>query len=237
MGRDIHTRVLRSEKGCRIRVTHVHACSDCVHTRNDTVRLIHASRFVRVILGRSSFSVAPHTRPGGAACTFPGGAARESPGSALFSAKFSPTLATSTWISFRRCHPHAPPFPCSSPCISDSASRTCSDGVSHTRPDVASSASVTVHSIASIVEPGLGGGSTLALLRTLSQAEFTSHACTSRASLARPVRLTEDRSCSSSFPHSASLLLPSLLAVLSVTTASHEHVAAVLPGNMSDLSR
>ena len=34
---------------CRIRVTHVHACSDCVHTRNDTVRLNHASQFVRVI--------------------------------------------------------------------------------------------------------------------------------------------------------------------------------------------
>ena len=49
MGRDIHTRVLRSEKGCKIRVTHVHACSDCVYTRNDTVRLKYASRFVRVI--------------------------------------------------------------------------------------------------------------------------------------------------------------------------------------------
>ena len=46
---DIHSRVLRSEKGCRIRVTHVHACSDCVHTRDDTVRLDYASRFVRVV--------------------------------------------------------------------------------------------------------------------------------------------------------------------------------------------
>ena len=46
--------------------------------------------------------------------------------------------------------------------------------VSHTRHDDASPASVSVHSIASIVEPGLGGGPTLALLRTLSQAEFTS---------------------------------------------------------------
>ena len=53
------------------------------------------------------------------------------------------------------------------------ASRRCSDGVSHAS-DVASPTSVTVHSIASIVEPGLGGGPTLALLRTLSQAEFTS---------------------------------------------------------------
>ena len=49
IGRDIHTRVLPSEKGCRIRVTHVHTRSDCVHTREDTVRLDYASRFVRVI--------------------------------------------------------------------------------------------------------------------------------------------------------------------------------------------
>ena len=49
MGRDIETRVLRSEKGCRIRVTHIHTRSDCVHTRDDTVRLNYASRFVRVI--------------------------------------------------------------------------------------------------------------------------------------------------------------------------------------------
>ena len=46
--------------------------------------------------------------------------------------------------------------------------------VPRTRRDVASPASVSVHSIASIVEPGLGGRPTLALLRTLSQAEFTS---------------------------------------------------------------
>ena len=85
-----------------------------------------------------------------------------------------------------------PPFPCSSPCISGSASRACSDGVSHTRPDVASPASVTVHSIASIVEPGLGGGPTLALLRSFSRADFTSPFPT--------WRLTEDRSCSSRSP-------------------------------------
>ena len=63
--------------------------------------------------------------------------------------------------------------------------------VSHTRHDVASPASVSVHSIASIVEPGLGGGPTLALLRTLSQAEFTSPSPS--------WRLMEDRSCSLSF--------------------------------------
>ena len=90
-----------------------------------------------------------------------------------------------------------PPFPCSS----GSALRTCPDGathasnvaspasvslrplalllagaltVSHTRHDVASPPSVSVHSIASIVEPGRPPRPTLALLRTLSQAEFTS---------------------------------------------------------------
>ena len=29
MGRDMRARVLRSEKGCRIRVTHVHALTVC----------------------------------------------------------------------------------------------------------------------------------------------------------------------------------------------------------------
>ena len=57
IGRDIHTRVLRSEKGCRIRVTHVHTRSDCVHTRDDTVRLNYASRFVRVIYSSHVVSI------------------------------------------------------------------------------------------------------------------------------------------------------------------------------------
>ena len=46
MGRDIPTRVLRSENGCKIRVTHVLTRSDCVHTRDDTDGLNYASRFV-----------------------------------------------------------------------------------------------------------------------------------------------------------------------------------------------
>ena len=54
---DIHTRVLRSEKGCRIRVTHVHACSDCVHTRDDTDKLNYASRFKRVIYSSHIVSI------------------------------------------------------------------------------------------------------------------------------------------------------------------------------------
>ena len=57
MGRDIHTRVLRSEKGCKIRVTHVHTRSDCLHTRDDTVRLNYASRFVRVIYSSHIVSI------------------------------------------------------------------------------------------------------------------------------------------------------------------------------------
>ena len=48
---------LRSEKGCKIRVTHVHACSDCVHTRDDTGRLNYASRFVRVIYSSHIVSI------------------------------------------------------------------------------------------------------------------------------------------------------------------------------------
>ena len=125
----------------------------------------------------------------------PSGAARMSFGTAIpLSAKFFETMRGSRSGGATRTRP---PFPCSS-C---SALRTCPDGashasnvaslasvslqplalllagaltVSHTRHDVASPASVSVHSIASIVEPALGGRPTLALLRTLSQAEFTS---------------------------------------------------------------
>ena len=57
MGRDIHSRVLRSEKGCKIRVTHVLTRSDCVHTRDDSVRLDYVSRFVRVIYSSHIVSI------------------------------------------------------------------------------------------------------------------------------------------------------------------------------------
>ena len=56
-GRDIHTRDFRSEKGCRIRVTHVHARSDCVHTRDDTGRLSGAALFVRAIYSSHIVSI------------------------------------------------------------------------------------------------------------------------------------------------------------------------------------
>ena len=45
------------EKGCRICVTHVHACSDCVHTRDDADRLNYASRFVHVIYSSHIVSI------------------------------------------------------------------------------------------------------------------------------------------------------------------------------------
>ena len=94
------------------------------------------------------------------------------------------------------------------------------------RLNVASPASVTVHSIASIVEPGLCGGPTLALLRTLSRAEFVSIAIpASDGGLKLFVEL----------PLAALPLHLSLLAASS--TAFHTHAAAVLPANISDLSR
>ena len=122
IGRDTHARVLRSEKGCRIRVAHVHSCSDCVHTRDDADRLNYA--FVirsSYIVSIKLYTVTPlrrcglvahergaaRNRPGGATHTPLSGAARVSPGNAtLLSAKFcGTTLSTPGWISFWRCNP------------------------------------------------------------------------------------------------------------------------------------
>ena len=95
--------------------------------------------------GRSSFSGATRTRPGGNARTPLGGATRVSPSNAtlLYAKFFGTTLSTPAWISFwrchphaplrchphapLRCHPHAPPFPCSS----GSAFRPCPDCATH----------------------------------------------------------------------------------------------------------
>ena len=53
-----YTHVFRArERGCRIRLTHVLTRSDCVHTRDDTVRLAYASRFVRVIYSSHIVSI------------------------------------------------------------------------------------------------------------------------------------------------------------------------------------
>ena len=55
---DTYTHVFCArEKGCRIRVTHVHTRSDCVHTRDDTVRLNYAFRFVRIIYSSHIVSI------------------------------------------------------------------------------------------------------------------------------------------------------------------------------------
>ena len=187
----------------------IHTCSDCVHTRDDTDRLTYASRFVRVIYrshivsiklgtvtllrrlwtgstrttGRSSFSGATRTRPGGATHTPPGGAARVSPGN-----------ASSLPSSLRQCCPH----PRGS--RSGGATRTRLGGatrtrhpfhaalavpsarvpaVPRTRLNVASPASVALHSIAWIARPALEP--TLVIVGQTS-ARFTSRTCTTCAS-------------------------------------------------------
>ena len=132
---------------------------------------------------------ATRTRSDAAICASPSGAARVSLDVATpLSAKlFGTMLSTPAWISFWRCNPHAPSHFHAAPAVLSAPASPASVSlrslalllagaltVSQTRRDVASPASVTVHSIASIVEPGLGGGPTLALLRTLSQAEFAS---------------------------------------------------------------
>ena len=97
---------------------------------------------------------------------------------------------------------------------SGSASRTCSDGVSHTCPDVASPASVTVRSIIDRGTRPCAHSGTAAIVQ-LGRVQVSIASLASDGGSKLLVELH----------HSASLLLPSLLAVLSVTTASHEHVA------------
>ena len=178
---------------------------------------------------------ATRTRFDAATCVLPSGAARMS---------FETMLSTPAWISFRRCNPHAPggatrtrlPFPCSF----GSAPRTCPGRclacvqrclagkrfspvsallpagaltVSHTRRDDASPASVS--------KPWWWAA--LSLLRSFSQAELTS------PSPSRGLTLFVE------LPLAALPLHPSLLAASS--TAFHTHVVAVLPANISGLSR
>ena len=55
---DTYTHVFCARRrAARIRVTHVHTRSDCVLTRDDTVRLNYASRFVRVIYSSHIVSI------------------------------------------------------------------------------------------------------------------------------------------------------------------------------------
>ena len=146
------------------------------------------------------------------------------------------TLSMQLWQCFphvpRRCHLHA-----SQRClagkrfspISGTASCRCSDGVSHTRRDVASPASVTVplDCIDRGTKPWWWAHSGTAAYAQSSRFHVSIAILTSDGGLKLLLELL----------HSASLVLPSLLAVLSVMTASHAHVAAVLPANISDLSR
>ena len=56
--RAIHTHTcFELGEGLQDRVTHVHARSHCVLTRDDTDRLIYASRFVRVIYSSHIVSI------------------------------------------------------------------------------------------------------------------------------------------------------------------------------------
>ena len=189
---------------------------------------------------------ATRTRSDAATCVLPSDAARMSLGVATpLSAKFVETmLSTPARISLWQCNPHAPggatrtrhPFPCSSgsalctcpgrclACVQaflssfGIASRRCSDGVSHAS-DVASPASVS--------RPWWWAHSGAAAIVQSGRVHVSIAILASDGGLKLLVEL----------PHSASLLLPSLLAALSVITAFHAHVVAVLPANISGLSR
>ena len=142
-----------------------------------------------------------------------------------------------------RCHPHSPggatrtrhPFPAALAVLSvrartlprrqaslssfGTASRRCSDGVSHTRRDVASPASVS--------RPWWWAHSGAAAIVQSGRVYVSIAILASDGGLKLIVEL----------PPSASLLLPSLLVALSVMTAFHAQGVAVLPAKISGLSR
>ena len=245
------------EKGCRIRVTHVHMRSDCVYTMDDTVRLNYASRCVRVIYSSHIVSIKQawyhDTPPSLWTGKFPNdktvqlqwGYPHSSrrcclavlPALALTlpSARPQAVLPACLLALQLRCLPSSLKQCCplqrgsrsggatrtrpggatrtrqNLPCSSGSASLHVPRRCSRTRPDGAFPASVSFRSLAPLhagaltvlltrvatlprwqASPGLGGGPTLALLRSFSQAEFTSPSSS--------WRLMEDGSCSSSFP-------------------------------------
>ena len=257
---------LRSEKGCKIRVTHVHACSDCVLTRDDTDRLTYASRFVRVIHSSHIVSIKLGTVTPLRRCGLAVHERQDGPASAVLPALVQVVLPARLLAVLPACLPamqlcYMPssleqrcPHPRGS--RSGGATRTRPCGATRTRPcgatrtrhpfhatlavpsaratsvprtrlNVASPASVTLHSIAQIARPALGP--TLVIVGQTS-ARFTSPS---------PAwRLMEDRSsafCAAS--QSALSLLPSLLVAVLMTASCPEHVAAVLPANISELSR
>ena len=191
--------------------------------------------------------------------SLPGGAARVSRGAATpLSAKFFETMmSTPAWISFWRCnphapwrcHPHAPPFPCSS----GSAFRTCPERVS-TLPRRQVFLSGLWHCFSKVLSDGVSHASRRCLARKRLcpldcidrgiRPWWKAHSGTAAYAQSGRVHvfiaiLASDGGLKLlvELPHSALLLLPSLLAILSVTTAFHAHVAAVLPANISGLSR
>ena len=168
----------------------------------------------------------------------------------LTSKFFETMLSTPAWISFRRCNPHAPggatrtapPFSLAAPAVLSARARTmprmrptlpcrqaflssfgtaprrCSDGVLHAS-DVASPARVS--------RPWWWAHSGAAAIVQSGRVHVSIAILASDGGLKLLVEL----------PYSASLLLPSLLSALSVITAFHAHVVAVLPANISGLSR
>ena len=195
---------------------------------------------------------ATRTRSDAATCVLPCDAARMSLGVATpLSAKFFETmLSTLAWISFRRCNPQAPggatrtrhPFPCSS----GSAPRTCPG-----RCLACVQCCLAGKRFSPVLALLLAGALTVSHTRlTLPRRQAFSRpwwwAHSGAAAIVQSGRVHVSIAILASdgglkllveLPHSASLLLPSLLAALSVITAFHAHVVAVLPANISGLCR
>ena len=160
-----------------------------------------------------------------------------------------PACLLALWISFWWCNPHAPggatrtrhPYSlqlrqssphvpgrclaCVQSCLAGkrfspvlALLRRCSDGVSHAS-DVASPASVS--------KPWWWAHSGTAAIVQSGRVHVSIATLASDGGLKLFVELH----------HAALMLLPSLLAALSVIAAFHAHVVAVLPANISGLSR
>ena len=179
---------------------------------------------------------ATRNRSDAAICASPSSAARVSPGNATpLSAKFFETmLPTPAWISLGSCPDgatHASQRWLAGKRFSPvfgTASRRCSDGVSHaSRRCFAGKRLSPLDCIDRGTKPSTKAHSGAAASVQSGRVYVSIAILASDRGMKLLVEL----------PHSASFLLPSLLAVLSVMTAFHAHVAAVLPANISDLSR
>ena len=233
---------------------HSSVVEDWQHTDDKTVQLQCCSH--------TRPGGATHTPPGGAAHVSPDNA---TPLSANFSPTLSASSRISfrsvpRSVKFWRCnpprtrrsHPHAPPFPCSS----GSAFYTCQDGATRTRHSVASPAHVSLLSLALLLASALRlshasrrclAGERLCPLdcidrgtrkSTKAHSGATAYAQSGRVHVPIAI-LASDGGLKLlvELRHSASLLLPSLLDVLSVMKAFHAHVFAVLPANISGFNK